>query len=234
MHVVILDGSQWKEFAPLSLSRPVFELASGASTLLEKHLRHLAPRRLTLWVRPEMEEYCRTRVVPRMGIPTDVNVPLDDQMALLMNGRKLMLGKFEPPGSPAVVLDENDDDTFIRTACVVKPGLSHLDMLNRTDAWMSLQDLPHMPPQGRMARHLWDLLAWNEESIIEDTMSLPHPAGPHPAGPYHMIGEEQIWLSEGARLGPGCWWGGARRSAPMPSSTARATSARAARCRRWH
>ena len=35
---------------PLSLSRPVFTLVSGTSTLLEKQVRHLKPTRLTLWV----------------------------------------------------------------------------------------------------------------------------------------------------------------------------------------
>ena len=69
MHVVIFEGSRWPTFAPLSLSRPVFSLASGASTLLEKQIRHLKPTRLTLWVRPGLESYCRQHVIPKLGIP---------------------------------------------------------------------------------------------------------------------------------------------------------------------
>ena len=62
MHVVIFEGSRWPTFAPASLSRPVFCLASGMSTLLEKQVRYLEPTRLTLWVRPGLANFCRKHV----------------------------------------------------------------------------------------------------------------------------------------------------------------------------
>ena len=49
---------------------PLFTLATGMGSLLDKQIRHLRPTRLTLWVRPEMAEYCRRRVVPRMTVPS--------------------------------------------------------------------------------------------------------------------------------------------------------------------
>ena len=49
MHIVIFEDDRWRRLAPLSLSRPVFTLATGMSNLLEKQLRHLQPTRLTLW-----------------------------------------------------------------------------------------------------------------------------------------------------------------------------------------
>src|SRR3954466_1587827 len=91
MHVVIFEGSRWPAFAPLSLSRPVFTLVSGMHTLLAKQVRHLKPSRVTLWVRPELEEHCRTRLVPELGVSAAVNEPLDDAPALLVNGRTLVL-----------------------------------------------------------------------------------------------------------------------------------------------
>src|SRR6185503_19354893 len=120
MHVVIFEGSKWHTFAPLSLSRPVFALASGAGTLLEKQVRHLRPTRLTLWVRDAMADYCRRELVPRLKVPCAVNEPLDE---------------------PCVILD---DDTLVRKAVVNMPGLSHIDALNRTDNWKKLLDLPRM------------------------------------------------------------------------------------------
>src|SRR5438309_2131741 len=59
MHVVIFEGSRWPTFAPLSLTRPAFCLASGMSTLLDKQLRYLEPTRLTLWVRQGLVNYCK-------------------------------------------------------------------------------------------------------------------------------------------------------------------------------
>ena len=59
MHLVIFEGIHWKTFAPLSLGRPVFMLATGMATLLEKQLRHTNPKKVTLWVRPELADVCR-------------------------------------------------------------------------------------------------------------------------------------------------------------------------------
>src|SRR5688500_15243428 len=100
MHVVIFEGTQWPSFAPLCLNRPVFMLSTGMSTLFEKQLRHLEPTRLTLWVRPDLADSVRTRVLSKMKIPAAVNEPLDDEPALLVSGRSLHFRKFERPPEP--------------------------------------------------------------------------------------------------------------------------------------
>src|SRR2546423_514366 len=105
MHVVIFEGSYWRRFAPLSLSRPVFSLVTGRSTLLEKQIRHLSPSRVTLWVRPEREAHCRQRIVPKIKVRVKINEPLDDEPALLVSGRTLFLRKYEPPGQEAAVVE---------------------------------------------------------------------------------------------------------------------------------
>ena len=145
MHVVIFEGSQWSTFAPLSLSRPVFSLGTGATSLLEKQLRHLKPARLTLWVRPEMESFCRQRIVPHLNVPTEVNRPLDDEPALLVNGRTVQLLKFEIPSRGAVVVDERD---VIRSAHISMPGLVPADSFGRSGRWLELLQLPQTPPRG--------------------------------------------------------------------------------------
>ncbi len=201
MHVVIFEGTRWHSFAPLALSRPVFTLATGMSTLLEKQVRHLQPTRLTLWVRPKQEEHCRARVVPKMSIPTAVNEPLDDEPALLCNGRTVHFGKFEYPPHDAVMVDEGE---IIRIARVSSPGLSPQDVWTRSDRWLGLLKLPHMMPQSRMVDSLWDLVHWNEESLIEDCSRLLQSPKPKPAGPFHMINDSEVLLSEGAKAGPNC------------------------------
>src|SRR6266481_10114309 len=106
MHVVIFEGGEWGTFAPLSLSRPVFALATGASSLLEKQIRHLRPTRLSLWVRPQMEAFCRDRILPHLKVPTELNRPLDDEPALLFSGRTVHFGEFEHLTDEAVAIDE--------------------------------------------------------------------------------------------------------------------------------
>jgi len=189
-------------FAPLSLSRPVFALATGASSLLEKQIRHLKPARLTLWVRPEMAEFCRERIVPHLKVPTQINLPLDDEPALLFNGRTVHFGEFECPSDEAVAVDEGE---VVRLAYVRRPGLSYQDVINRSEAWTKLLDLPHAEPRGRMVDSVWDLIHWNDESLVEDFAALYGvDSSPKPAGPHHLIREEDIWFGPGVKLGPGC------------------------------
>lgn len=201
MHVVIFEGSHWQRFAPLALSRPVFTLASGMSTLLDKQLRYLKPTRLSLWVRPEMAGHCQTRLAPKTGVPTTVNQPLDDQPALLVNGRTLHFAQFEYPNQSYVDLDELES---VRTALVNIPGLSPADVMDRSGRWQSLRDLPRTMPQTRLANSLCDLIGWNEESLIDDWACLQKQPPPRPAGSYHLVNEKDVWLDEGVTLQPGC------------------------------
>lgn len=200
MHVVIFEGNRWHTFAPISLSRPLFTLASGMSTLLEKQLRHLRPTRLSLWVRPEMAEYCRNRVVPELKIPCTINAPLDGESALLVSARTVHFGRYEyPPHDAAVV--END---IVHSARVTSPGMSWEDVWNRTDRWLKLLELPRMVDQCRMVESLWDLIHWNEESLVEDATQLHRKADGKPAGPYHMVNEDDVWFGKDVKLEPGC------------------------------
>jgi UDP-N-acetylglucosamine diphosphorylase/glucosamine-1-phosphate N-acetyltransferase len=200
MHVVLFEGSLWSGLAPLSLSRPVFTLLSGTSSLLAKQVRHLKPSRLTLWVRPAMVDYCQRWVVPTLSVPTQVNVPLDDEPALVISGRTLHFSEYEVPPHQAVSVDEANR---VRSAFVQAPGLSPTDAIDRTGRWQALLDLPQMMPQSRTADHAWDLLAWNEEAIVADFVGLPE-GQPLPAGPYHVIEPTSLWLGRDVTLQPGC------------------------------
>ena len=202
MHVVIFEGSQWSAFAPLSLSRPVFALATGAGSLLEKQLRHLKPERLTLWVRPEMAPFCRERVLPHLNMPAEINRPLDDEPALLFNGRSVHFSGFEVPPHEVVVVDEGE---VVRLAYVRSPGLAPHDVIERSQRWLDLLELPHTMPQARLVDSLWDLIHWNDESLIEDFAHLhEQPSAPCPDGPFHFVRPEDVWLGADVKLSPGC------------------------------
>src|SRR5438045_9764443 len=95
MHLVIFEGIHWRTFAPLSLGRPVFMLATGMATLLEKQIRHTNPSRVTLWVRPDLAEVCRRRTVPQLTLPAAVSEPLGDAPVLRQPGRSLSRRKFK-------------------------------------------------------------------------------------------------------------------------------------------
>src|SRR5688500_9314394 len=168
MHLVIYEGSHWHSFAPMSLNRPVFMLSTGMATLFDKQIRYLGASRITLWVRPELAEYCKVRVIPQLKIPAQVNVPLDEEPALLVSGRTLLFRPFKPPEMECVSV-END---LVRIAYAKRPGLSYDDVRDRSDRWLELLNLEHVEAEARMATSLSDLISWNEESLIEDSVHL--------------------------------------------------------------
>jgi UDP-N-acetylglucosamine diphosphorylase/glucosamine-1-phosphate N-acetyltransferase len=203
MHVVIFEGARWHTFAPLSLSRPVFMLKTGMGTLLDKQVRHLRPTRLSLWVRPEQVPFVRERVVPKLAVPTTVNQPLDDEPALLVNGRTVHFTQYEYP--PHEGVSTNTEGTHVRSALVRMPGLAPADVAGRTDRWLKILDLPHMMQQSRLVSSLWDLISWNEESLVEDALRFRETVASKgkPAGPYHLVAEDNVFLGEAAKLAPG-------------------------------
>lgn len=203
MHVVIFEGSRWHTFAPLSLSRPVFMLKTGTGTLLDKQIRHLRPTRLSLWVRPEQEAFVRERVVPKLKVPTTVNVPLDDEPALLVSGRTVHLAQYEYPPHAGVCTDA--ENLHVRSAYVQMPGLGYSDVAGRTDRWLKILELPHMMQQSRLVENLWDLISWNEESLVEDAMQFGQSQGSKgkPAGKYHLVRDEEVFVGDDVKLCPG-------------------------------
>ncbi len=197
MHVVIFEGSHWTDFLPFTLTRPVFSLRSGTETLLEKQVRATRPTRLTLWVRPEMEPFVRHHIIPALNVPVAINTPLDDEPALIFAARTLHFSSFERPETTCVVTEE--EDRLIRLAYVNLPGLTHEDVMARTDRWLQIRDLPQAMPQARFPRHWADLIAWNEESLMSDSI---HWRQPPPAAPRaFLLNEADIHAEPGVNIG---------------------------------
>jgi UDP-N-acetylglucosamine diphosphorylase / glucose-1-phosphate thymidylyltransferase / UDP-N-acetylgalactosamine diphosphorylase / glucosamine-1-phosphate N-acetyltransferase / galactosamine-1-phosphate N-acetyltransferase len=201
MHVVIFEGYRWDRFAPISLARPVFDTFSGMTTLLDKQVRHLQPNRLTLWVRPAMVPFCRKHIIPMLNIPTEINQPLDDEPALVISGRTFFVSRYEPPDQESVVVDEGG---IIRMAYVKRPGLNPDDVLKRTKVWTDMLELPEMMQQARLSDYLWDLISWNEEALLADSLTMMDCRQHLPAGPYHLINEENVCVSDDVKIAPGC------------------------------
>jgi UDP-N-acetylglucosamine diphosphorylase/glucosamine-1-phosphate N-acetyltransferase len=143
---------------------------------------------------------CRQRIVPKLRVPAQVNAPLDDEPALLFSGRTLHFRKFNMPREEGVCVDEQG---LIPWAYVKRPGLAPHDVMYRTDQWLSLHDLPRLEPQTRLVERLWDLIKWNEESLIEDSAQMKLNCPPRPEGPWHVIEEENVQVAEGVKLQPG-------------------------------
>jgi len=202
MHLVLFEDHRWGDLAPLSLTRPTFALLSGGSALAQKIIRNIKPSSVSFWVRPEMEVLCGS-LAKSWGIAAEklsINRSLGDAPALLVAANTLLLAPFHQPDESAVDLD---DDQNIRAAYVRSPGLSFADAIDRTERWKTLSSLRRMPPQGRIARYLWDLLAWNEASLADDFTHHASQTSVLPTGPWHLMHPENISIDASATLSPG-------------------------------
>jgi UDP-N-acetylglucosamine diphosphorylase/glucosamine-1-phosphate N-acetyltransferase len=202
MHVVIFEGSRWNSFLPLALSKPTFMLPCGMGTLLDKQIQLLKPTRLSLWVRPEFVDYCKQYVLSTLKIPTTINEPLNDEPALLTNGRTLHFAQFEMSPAPSVVLETEDAVQFANVQNM--SGLGPEDVFQRSGRWLKLLELPRTLSQGRYADRIWDLISWNEEALLADFVRYRGCTDPPVEGPWHLINTENICLAKGAKLSPGC------------------------------
>jgi UDP-N-acetylglucosamine diphosphorylase/glucosamine-1-phosphate N-acetyltransferase len=199
MHLVVFEGSLWPTFAPIAINRPAFWLLSGTTTLLEKQIRYMNPSRLTLWIRPELEAWTREVIVPRLKLPVKINEPLDDEPAVLTSARTLHFSRFEQPDQECVI----HDDGLVRIAYVKRPGLSLSDVTERNKKWLSILDLPDAPEQGRLAGFTWDLINWNEESLVSDSLTMPVVENGLPKGAYHVIDELNVLVDAEVKIEPG-------------------------------
>jgi UDP-N-acetylglucosamine diphosphorylase/glucosamine-1-phosphate N-acetyltransferase len=199
MHVVIFEGADWKTLAPLSLSRPSFMLACGAGTLLDKQLRFLRPTRLTLWVRPQLADYCRRHIAPAVAGRTlsgivRVNERLDAEPALLVSGSTICLT------TPVGVAD----------AAVIAPDLCADDALMNSSRWSEVAQPSRLAITGKPAKYIWDLLAANDEALRVDAGSLLRQSATVDRqtwlsdGPFHLINKDEVIVEPGTKLGPGC------------------------------
>ncbi len=201
MHLVIFEDDLWPRLAPLSLTRPIFTLTAGMSSLLEKQLRHIAPSRLTLWVRDELAEYCRQTIASKLGIPTTVNEPLPDERVMLIHGATLHYERYQLPPTNGAVVDEQGR---LRTILTQSAGLTHHDALQQSQRWQDLLNLPRLQPQARMVTALWDLITWNRQSLTKDGQELHGLSNVESAGPYDLLNAKEIWQSREVKIEPGC------------------------------
>ena len=101
--------------------------------------------------------------------------------------------------SECVVTDANN---LITKAYIKSPGMSADDAVNRTDRWVEILDLPRCSPEGRLPEYVWDLVSWNEEALVADSLGMK-PSTDFPAGPFYMINQDNLFLGTDVQLSPG-------------------------------
>jgi UDP-N-acetylglucosamine diphosphorylase/glucosamine-1-phosphate N-acetyltransferase len=202
MRVCLFEDAGVVQLAPVTLTRPVFDLLCGLSTLGDKQAAWCAPAEVGVWLRPELADLYRT-LTP--DTPVNDRAWLAAGDVVLVNGRWIPPSGSRPvgvnfaPPSPCVGLV---DDTVVY-AVVPAQQLADLTPHNldlRLEQWRDR--LPQRPAGGQLVRHLWDLLAHNAEQIAADFRTLGPQEGYRPAQVSVVGPAQHLRIDPTARLDP--------------------------------
>jgi UDP-N-acetylglucosamine diphosphorylase/glucosamine-1-phosphate N-acetyltransferase len=190
------DGVERLE--PLTLTRPVFDLVCGMTTLGVKQRRHFAASDWGALTRPHLVGICRQRE-PSVAFNNAgwmCAAPL-----MLVNGRWLPPPEYGPsPHTPCVGMIEDE----VAWLFVFPEQLIHLsfDTLGELiELWRN--GLPHVSAGGRLIRYPWDLVAHNGATIAHEFASGGWGDKPRQFGAMHLIGpEERLWIAPNACIDP--------------------------------
>ncbi len=163
MRVCLFEDHRVLELEPLTLTRPVFDLLCGLTSLAARQYRCFAAHRHGALVRPHLAEVCRLGPTP---------AAINDLAWLRAGPTVLVNGRWLPPGPMPVPADGPCVGLVDDEVAYAVVGPEHLADCspNTIDdclaTWMAA--LPHRPAGGRLFRHLWQIVAHNGEQIIRD------------------------------------------------------------------
>ncbi len=197
MRICLFEDRGVANLEPLVLTRPVFELLCGQTSLGDKQCRAFAPCEVGTLLRPTLAGLARTL---QPAVPVNDLAWLRAEPTVLVNGRWL-----PPPESlanlpgPCVALVGDE----VAYAVVGPDQLTYCSSNTLEDCletWKST--LPHRPAGGRMIGYLWDLVEHNGEQIGIDFQQLP-PTSAWPGEQLAVVGPpEQLWIEPSAHLDP--------------------------------
>ena len=196
---VCLFEDQADSFDPLTLTRPVFELLCGVTSLRQKQLRALGAGACGLLVRPHLEELTRC-LLP--SLPVNDQAWLSADMLVLVNGRWLPPHhQVILPAGPCVGLAGGE----VVYAVLGPAQTRHLSLSNLPELlarWQTILPV-HLCP-GTLLRHPWDLVAHNSGALCRDfevrTQQERRP--PQPPGLALVGPADNLWIDPSARIDP--------------------------------
>ena len=196
MRLCVFEDGNASGLAPLTLTRPAFDLRCGAVTLRERQQRWFGARTASALLSPDRVGVCRL-ACPDVHL-FDPAAPLPGALALV-NARWLPPSALaaEPPGRGVYMIGEE-----------VAYAVLHVTDLRSRDAAQVLAslpaDLPQRPAGGSLIRYPWQLVESNAAALAQDGLhwaatraSAAVPAGVTVIGP-----PGQVFLDPSARVEP--------------------------------
>jgi UDP-N-acetylglucosamine diphosphorylase/glucosamine-1-phosphate N-acetyltransferase len=185
-----------EQLEPLSLTRPVFELRCGITTLAAKQARHVGASTWGALIRPALEELYRMQAP---AVQVNDSAWLRSDNLLLVNGHWLPPeDTFVLPTSPSVGL-VGDAVAYVwlpEGAAITFETLPEL-----LEQWR--HTLPAQPAGGRLIGHPWELVEANAVEIEHDFAWLTPRKEAWERRSLNVIGPlGSLWIAPSAQIEP--------------------------------
>lgn len=171
MRLCEFEDDRVSDLEPLSLTRPVFDLLCGTTTLYEKHRRVFRPSAMAVLVRPYLS---RVTSADHPQLVVNVSNWLMSGAVTLVNSRWLPPRKFVPPANSEMSLVGllGDEIAF----AVLQPrDLEECTPHTLNECLADWKNrLPSKPVGGRMIARPWDLVEFNAEELAIDFALTSH------------------------------------------------------------
>jgi UDP-N-acetylglucosamine diphosphorylase/glucosamine-1-phosphate N-acetyltransferase len=199
MRVCLFEDPAVAGLEPVALSRPAFDLLCGLTPLADKQLRHFGRSPWGAFVRPPLADLVRAE---RPGLS------VNDPKWLAAGPTALVNARWLPPPLPRAPADgphvalAGGEVAYAVLGPEQLAGTTAANLPARLDDWR--RSLPQRPAGGRVIAHLWDLVDFNGEQIIEDYRAAgpESHAGRRPAN-FSLVGpSEDLLLDPTATVDP--------------------------------
>lgn len=191
---VCLFEDQPSRFEPLSLTRPVFDLLCGITSLADKHRQFFQAKQWGVWIRPGLIPLYREL---NPGVPVNDPDWLAEGPLVMTNGRWLPGRTSFEPAVPHVAFHEG------RPAyAVVAEGWQN--EVDEKGLIALAERLPKREAGGQWVENVWNLVEFNGEQIGRD---YPGWLRRHGSGLKEtrlaLVGPgDRLWISPSAKIDP--------------------------------
>jgi UDP-N-acetylglucosamine diphosphorylase/glucosamine-1-phosphate N-acetyltransferase len=208
MRICLFEDRRASDLAPLTLTRPVFDLLGGLTPLAEKHTLYFAPDAVGYLVRPLVADLVRE---------ARPHSPINDPLWLRAGPTVLVNARWVPPARPtsrpAPTTQElfaggpflavcDGELAFAAVGSDLLAGVSPAVLDDCLEDWLTA--LPRQEVGGAIVRRLWDLVDRNGRQIQDDFpwATDTEIAGCRPPGVALSGPADRLVLDPSARLDP--------------------------------
>ena len=199
MRICLFEDHGVIDLEPLALTRPVFDLLCGLSSLSAKQARYFAPCTVAVLVRPFLAELTAER---RPDLRVNDPAWLRLGPVVMVNGRWLPPDDFrgvDLTTSGPCVGTVGSEVAFAVVTADRLAGCTPASLQSCLDEWK--QALPRREAGGAMIAHPWELIDHNAEQIGRDFRARPD-AADHPHD-FALIGPaDRLWIDPSAKIDP--------------------------------